>query len=546
MAARFTEEDLMNLDNKTLITLFLQLQDSFEQMNKNVAIMTQDMAIMREEISYLRQSKFSRSSEKRTEEVESDYQQMILVFNEAEVTVGLAETIVEPELEEIHPSSYKRKKTKGKRESDLKGLPVKVINHKLSPEELDEMLGKGWKELPEHIYKKLTFHPASFEVEEHHVGVYAGKDDTIIRAPHPKNLLDKSLVTPSLAAGIFNYKFVNSQPIARLESEFKRQDVNLSRQVMCSWVIKLSENWLSLLYDRLKLNIKECKVIQADETPCLVNHDGRPAGSKSYMWVYRSGSLEDSPPIVLYDYEKTRNADHPREFLIDYKGACITDGYQVYHTLDKERPDIRFAGCWAHARRKFDDVIKAIGKNSPAITVASKAITQIGAMYKLENSYAELTAEERLNKRQLGIKPIVDAFFVWLDSIRDSVPAQSKTGKAITYCLNQKVYLREFLNDGNIPIDNNAAERSIRSFCLGKKNWYVIDTIHGAEASAIAYSIAETAKANDLRPYEYFEHLFEVIPQHQDDTDLSFLDDLLPWSANLPIKCRKTKDEIQK
>ena len=471
---------------------------------------------------------------------------MILVFNEAEVTVDLAELIAEPELEEIHPSSYKRKKSKGKREADLRDLPVTVINHKLTPKELDDKLGKGWKELPEQVYKKLTFHPASFEVEEHHVGVYAGKDDTIIRAPHPKNLLDKSLVTPSLAAGIFNYKFVNSQPIARLESEFKRQDVNLSRQVMCNWVIKLSENWLSLLYDRLKTSIKGCKVIQADETPCLVNHDGRPAGSKSYMWVYRSGSLEDSPPIVLYDYERTRNTEHPREFLSDYKGACISDGYQVYHTLDKERPDIRFSGCWAHARRKFDDVIKANGKKSSATTVASKAITQIGAMYKLENSYAELTAEERQSKRQLGIKPIVDAFFIWLESIRDSVPSQSKTGKAITYCLNQETYLREFLNDGHIPIDNNAAERSIRSFCLGKKNWYVIDTIHGAEASAIAYSIAETAKENNLRPYEYFEHLFEVIPQHQEDTDLSFLDDLLPWSPNLPMKCRKSKDEIKK
>lgn len=546
MAVKFTEEDLMNLDNKTLITLFLQLQDSFEQLNKNLAIMTQDMAVMREEISYLRQSKFGRSSEKRTEDSNSDYQQMILVFNEAEVTVGLAELIAEPELEEIHPASYKRKKSKGKREADLESLPVTVINHKLTPEELDDKLGKGWKELPEQVYKKLTFHPASFEVEEHHVGVYAGKDDTIIRAPHPKNLLDKSLVTPSLAAGIFNYKFVNSQPIARLESEFKRQDVNLSRQVMCNWVIKLSENWLSLLYDRLKTSIKGCWVIQADETPCLVNRDGRPAGSKSYMWVYRSGSLEDSPPIVLYDYEMTRNTEHPREFLSDYKGACITDGYQVYHTLDKERTDIRFAGCWAHARRKFDDVIKANGKKSPATTVASKAITQIGAMYKLENSYAELTAEERQSKRQLGIKPIVDAFFIWLESIRDSVPSQSKTGKAITYCLNQETYLREFLNDGYIPIDNNAAERSIRSFCLGKKNWYVIDTIHGAEASAIAYSIAETAKENNLRPYEYFEHLFEVIPQHQEDTDLSFLDDLLPWSPNLPMKCRKSKDEIKK
>ena len=168
---------------------------------------------------------------------------------------------------------------------------------------------------------------------------------------------------------------------------------------------------------------------------------------------------------------------------------------------------------------------------------------QIQAIYREEGKLKELSSEERLKQRQVIIKPLVDALFVYLKQKEASVPSKGKLRDGFTYILNQEKYLRVFLEDGEVPMDNNAAEQSIRSFCVGKKNWVMIDTIAVAEASAIVYSLSETAKANNLKPYDYFEYLLTEIPKHMDDTDRSFLEDLLPWLPNLPDNCRKSKQE---
>ena len=308
---------------------------------------------------------------------------------------------------------------------------------------------------------------------------------------------------------------------------------------MANWMIRLGESYLAILYDYLHQKLYDYHVIQADETPVLVNRDGRPAGSKSYMWVYRSGHLYKDKQIVLYDYHKTRNSSHPREFLKDYSGICVTDGYQVYHKVEKEREDLRIAGCWVHARRKFDEAMNVVPKEQRKKSNAYLVMKQIQAIYREEGKLQELSPDERLMQRQLVIKPLVDALFVYLKKMEPTVPSNGHLRKAYTYILNQEKYLRVFLEDGEVPIDNNASERAIRGFCIGKKNWQMIDTINGAHSSAIIYSIAETAKANNLKPYDYFVYLLEEIPKHMDDTDRSFLDDLLPWSPNLPDGIRK-------
>lgn len=164
---------------------------------------------------------------------------------------------------------------------------------------------------------------------------------------------------------------------------------------------------------------------------------------------------------------------------------------------------------------------------------------QIQAIYREENKLADKSAEERLKHRQLTVKPLVDAYFAWAKQNLVSVPAKSKTANGLTYSLNQEKYLRSFLEDGEVPMDNNAAEQAIRPFCIGKKSWVMIDTIAGAEASAMVYSIAETAKVNHLKPYNYFEYLLTEIPKHMDEHDFDFCEDLLPWSDKLPAKCRK-------
>ena len=306
-------------------------------------------------------------------------------------------------------------------------------------------------------------------------------------------------------------------------------------------MIRLGEEYLGILYDYLHQKLYDYHVIQADETPVLVNRDGRPAGSKSYMWVYRSGHMYENKQIVLYDYHETRDSSHPREFLKDFNGICVTDGYQVYHTIEKERKDLRIAGCWVHARRKFDEALDVLPKEQRKKSNAFLIMSQIQAIYREEGKLKDLSSEERLVQRQLVIKPLVDALFAYLKQHEPTVPKSGQLRKAYTYILNQESYLKVFLEDGDVPMDNNASERAIRSFCIGKKNWQMIDTINGAKASAIIYSIAETAKANNLKPYDYFEYLLSEIPNHMGEKDNSFLEDLLPWSSNLPERIRKSK-----
>lgn len=541
MEKKYTEAELIKYDKEVIISLFMSMQQLVESLSltcteQKVQLeqVNQNMNLILEQLNIAKHKQFGRSSEKMVYDG-----QLEMCFNEAEVTIA-GKFVVEPELEEVCPKPYKRRKSKGKRDEDLKDLPVTVINHELSEEELKERLGDMWKRLPDEVYKRLVFRPAKFEVEEHHVAVYAGKDNqTIIRGRRPADLLRNSIVTPSLEAAIMNSKYVNAIPLYRLEQEFSRNDVILSRQVMANWTIQCGERYLSLLYDRLHKEIYNSQVLQADETPVCVSKDGRPAGSKSYMWVYRTGKMYNAAPIVLYEYQKTRNTSHPREFLKDYRGTVVTDGYQVYHTLEKEREDLKIAGCWSHARRRFAAVVKALGEEKAKGTLAYDALKQIAAIYKIEGLLSELSPEERQKQRQLTIKPLVEAFFAWVKKHQNDVLPKSETGKGFTYCLNQEKYLKVFLEDGNVPADNNSAEGSIRGFCIGKHNWHLIDTIDGAKASAIIYSIAETAKANNLKPYNYFELLLTEIPKHMEDTNLNFLEDLLPWSEKLPVECKK-------
>lgn len=540
MAFKFTEEQLNTLDKSFIVNLFLQLQDQNDKLSGEVQELNKKMEVLIEQSTLANKNRFGRSSEKTMDTSQICFMEVdgtIVFFNEAEAISDL--DAEEPDTLENKPA--RKPKTVGKKEADIKDLPVNIINHYLTDEELVAEFGEnGRKQLPDAISKHYRFIPAKVEIDEHHVGVYASKtDDRIIKADHPKALLHGSLVSPTIAATIMNGKYVNAVPLYRLEQEFSRYGLAITRQNMANWMIRLGESYLAVLYDYLHKKLYDYHVIQADETPVLVNHDGRSAGSKSYMWVYRSGHLYTDKQIVLYDYHKTRNSSHPREFLSNYSGICVTDGYQVYHTIEKECEDLQIAGCWVHARRKFDEALTVIPKAHRNKSDAFLVIKQIQAIYREEGKLNELSSEERLTQRQLVIKPLVDALFAYLKKMEPTVPASGQLRKAYTYILNQEKYLRVFLEDGEVPIDNNASERAIRGFCIGKKNWQMIDTINGAHSSAIIYSIAETAKANSLKPYDYFVYLLEEIPKHMDQEDRTFLEDLLPWSEKLPEEIRK-------
>ena len=523
---KFTEDLLKQMPQEALIQLVLMLQQNINQLNKNVELLTEQIKIMN-------QRNYGRKTEKASELFE--LQHLDLTFNEAECTADESEP--EPTIENLP----KKKKEKGHKENSLK----KITNHRevlieMTDEELNVKYGEGkWKKLPYETIVKLEHHPACFEVVTYKIGVYAKDDNqTIVRAEKPKELIPGSIATPSLVASIMFGKYVNALPLYRQEQAYKANDVNISRQTMANWTINVGFTYLKPLWETLKKEMMDSPIINADETPCLVNKDGRAAGSKSYMWVYRS---DEKKKIVVYDYQRTRKEEHPREFLADYSGILTTDGYQVYHTLENNNPDkFIVAGCYEHLKRKFAIEVKAIGKQKVKGTLAEQAVLKIANLYHIDNKGKDLPLEERKEYRQKIVAPFVDEFFSWVRENIDKVPSKSETGKGFSYALNQEKYLRVFLTNPIIPMDNNAAERAIRPFCIGKKNWLFMDTLKGAEASAIIYSIVETAKANNLRLYDYLRYILEELPNYVDGAKNEIPSNLLPWSEDLPIELRKS------
>ncbi len=295
MVLKYTKEKLDSFDKETLIQLFLSQQEQLENIDHTLQLVL-------EQVADLKRHRFGRSSERHETAEQISFMEVngeIVFFNEAEAVAGGDSG----RAEDAAPRKRPQKK-KGKREEDLEGLPIVVVEHSMTDGELEELFGtEGWKQLPDEVYRRYGFTPAKVEVEEHHVKVYAGKKtDEIIRAPHPESLLKGSLVSPSLEAAVMNAKYVNAVPLYRQEQEFERYGLHVSRQNMANWTIQCADRYLAVLYDYLHEKMYGCHVLQADETPLLVNKDGRPAGSKSYMWVYRTGQMykvEPSPCLAL-------------------------------------------------------------------------------------------------------------------------------------------------------------------------------------------------------------------------------------------------------
>ena len=263
------------------------------------------------------------------------------------------------------------------------------------------------------------------------------------------------------------------------------------------------------------------------------------------MWVHITGELGKVPPIIIYEYQKTRYSDHPKAYYKDFSGILMTDGLEQYHKLERDLEGIKNANCMAHARRHFANAIKAIGKSNPEAiqsSIAYKALVRIGAVYDLEGGLKDLSPEERLKERQRSIKPLLEEFFTWIHEIKSdqTVLPKGETAKGINYCLNQEKYLKVFLSDGEVPIDNLASERALRTFTIGRKNWMTLNTVCGAQASAMIYSITETARANGLNVYYYVKHLLtellEII-RIDGSVDEKELESLMPWSKDLPAEC---------
>lgn len=285
--------------------------------------------------------------------------------------------------------------------------------------QLDAFFGKGnWRKMTTETYKRLRHEPESWTVEAHTVDVFVGTDgehqDEFMRGDRSKDLLRNSIVTPSLLASILNVKYVNSASLNRIEQEFERNGVNISRQTMSNWIINCSQKYFLPFVEHMKKELLSYPVTQCDETPTQVIQDSTHPNSKCYMWGHRSGELYSEHPIVVYEYQKGRDHHIPLEFYRNYKGVLVTDGLQQYHLLDKKLPDVTNANCWAHARRDFADAIKAADKKHPHSvkeSVSYQALEKIALIYHIDESFKHSSAEERLQKRQNVIKPLVEDYF---------------------------------------------------------------------------------------------------------------------------------------
>jgi transposase len=465
--------------------------------------------------------------------------QEALLFNEAEVVAEAP--VQEPELENI---SYTRRKVKGKREVQLANLPVKETEYRLPEEEqvCPQCAGR-LHEMGTEVRHEVETVPATVFIRKHIRYKYACRHcqreeitTPVLVAPMPAPAFPNSLASPSSVAHIMTEKFVMGSPLYRQEQQFARHDFQLSRQTMANWMIR-GAGWLETMYESLRQTLLAGDIIHADETTLQVLREpGRAAQADSWAWLYRTG--REGPPIVLFEYQPGRGGQYPKRFLGDFNGHLQVDGHGAYDGLSDK---IILVGCWAHARRKFTDALKALPTAKKLANSKSPPTAQVGLDYcnkvfAIERELHDVTPQERLNGRLARTMPVLEQFKIWLDAQSNATLPKSALGVAITYCRNQWPKLIEFLNDGRLEVDNNRAERSIKPFVIGRKNWLFANTPKGAKASTIIYSIIETAKENGLNPFAYLEHLFKTLP-NIDTGDSGDVANLLPWAEDIRLQC---------
>jgi len=522
------EEIVKNTTGKTR-KAFEELVHSLAGSIKENKMLKQKVDHVAEDNRLLRKRLFGTSSEKYSDS--AYYQPESDLFNEFELC---AENI---ELEEptISPEDKPSPKKHAGRKPLPKALPRKVIEHDLTDEEKQCACGKEMEYIGTQVSEQLEYQPATLTVLEHHCKKYgcsscnrANQKDPEIKAQlktatKPKPLIAKSFATASLLAYIVISKFCDHLPLYRLENIFKRLSIDLSRQTMSTWVLKLGDIIIPLI-NMLQENILDHDVAFADETTLQVLQEpGRRAQTKSYMWCFLGGPPDQRS--VIYQYHPSRAGKIPDDFFEDYKGALHCDGYFGYNAL-LASPDIVGINCMAHVRRKFMEALP----NGKEKGVSGYVVRTLRELYKIETSLRAINAEFGVIKkvRQEKSKPILENLQSYLEEKKQRVPPESRIGKAIKYTLKRWKYLITYLEDGRYEIDNNRTERAIKPFVMGRKAWLFANSVSGAHASARLFSLIETAKANGLEPYAYLKYIFKELPHC---TTAEAYEALLPWNV---------------
>jgi len=452
----------------------------------------------------------------------------INLFNEPEAFTDLSE---EEPIVKTDPKGMTVRKNKT-RDDALKNIPVEIQEFDLADSEKTcPLCSTALKKIgTSFVRDNVRYIPASIAIERLMQTAYEcpcckkeGRPH-IRKAQVPVSFMPHSLASAGSVAEVVNEKYANGVPLYRQEEKWKNIGIELSRATMANWVLYGAENYIKPIVDKLKERLLSRDVLHVDETPVQVlKEKDRKPQTKSYMWVYRSGN-DGRKPIVIYDYNPSRDGSVPKEFLKDFKGYLHTDGYGGYNKV----PNVIRCECWAHLRRKF---VEADTASKGEDGYAKTGIAYCDKLFNIEEQLRDLSREERFRKRTELERPLLDAFWQWVQDTSEIALPKTKLGKALAYAQNQKPFMENYLKDGRCSISNNAAENSIRPFTVGRKNWLFCDTPKGADASALIYSLVETAKANGINVRKYLERIFTVMPTENWRADPEVLENLMPWSA---------------
>lgn len=507
------------------------LQSAMNTLREQSRQKDEEIERLRQIILNLQRAQFGQRSEKRTYVLDDGNQQLSL-FDTPEKSEEKSnpEPSQNPE-KEICVSGHSRKK-KRTLEELCATLPVeeRIVdlpdNEKVNPNgHALTCIGQ------EYIRTELVLERAKAKVVKHYRKVYADRQleqetgySEVFKPVMPPPLLAHSYASASVVTDVLMKKYVDAMPLYRQEQMWKRMGVELKRGTMANWVIQVADLYLRPFWKRIRSELLTQSTIHADETVIQVlKEKGKPATSESRMWVYSSAKRADIQ-LRCFEYRESRSGKWAKTFLEGFSGVLITDGYSGYNKIQEAER----AGCWAHMRRKW---LEAMPEGADAKTCkAAEGYEFCNRLFELERQFEGRTAEERLIQRKEKSGPILEAYWTWLNTI---LRPTGKLKDAVTYAQNQKAHLSAFLEHGEIEISNNQVENAIRPFVVGRKGWLFADTPQGAEASAIIYSLMETAKANSLRLDDYLLHLLSVFPERVAQRKDFEMDDLLPWSGEM-------------
>lgn len=500
-----------------------ELERQLLERSAQIRTYEQHVRILEEALRVMRADRYGASREKLGE---APGQRSL--FNEVEVLMDTAKAVdFEPDLTATPLRESASNKGKPGRKALASHLPRVEVRYELPETERVCGCGATLKEFDVETSEQLDYVPAKIRVIRHVKAKYAcgGCHGTVKVASMPPQVLPRTNASPGLLAQIATSKYVDGLPLYRLETVAERHGVNLPRATQAAWMIALVkplQPLMNLMDERMRIS----GYVRIDETPMQVLKSDKPASAEHWMWVRVAGPPKER--LILFDHDASRSSEVAERLLDGCHGYVQSDGYAAYDGV-AVRLQLTHVGCMAHARRRFFEAIEALPHSErKQDTAAHEMVRRIDALYTIEREIKTLTPDERAKVRRERASPLLDKLIERAYALQNQMLPSGKLGEALGYLAKQWPKLARYIEDGRLEIDTNLAENAIRPFARGRRAWLFADSVSGAKASAMLYSLVETAKANGLEPYAYLRRLFEQLPHANTVADYEAL---LPFAA---------------